>query len=35
MFASVATNVSAYRRKQHRAEEWIISLKIEAWELLL
>jgi hypothetical protein len=35
MFASVATNVAAYRRKQHKDEEWIISLIIEAWELLL
>jgi hypothetical protein len=35
MYASVATNVATYRRKQHKAEEWIISLIIEAWELLL
>jgi hypothetical protein len=30
MFASVATNVVAYRRKQHKVEEWIISIIIEA-----
>jgi hypothetical protein len=30
MFASVATNVVAYRRKEHKDEEWIISLIIEA-----
>jgi hypothetical protein len=35
MFASVATNVAAYRRKQHKVEEWIIRLIIEAWEHLL
>jgi hypothetical protein len=35
MFASVATNVVAYRRKEHKYEEWITSLKIEAWEILL
>jgi hypothetical protein len=34
MFESVATNVVAYRRKQHKDEEWIISLIIESWELL-
>jgi hypothetical protein len=35
MFASVATNVVSYRRKQHKVEVWIIRLIIEAWELLL
>jgi hypothetical protein len=35
MLASVATNVATYRRKQHKAKEWIISLIIEAWDILL
>jgi hypothetical protein len=34
MFANVATNVDAYRRKQYKVEVWIIRIIIEAWELL-
>jgi hypothetical protein len=35
MYASDDTNVATYRMKQHKVEEWIIGLIIEAWELLL
>jgi hypothetical protein len=35
MFASVATDVVAYGRKQHKDEVLIIRLIKEAWELLL
>ena len=35
MYANAPTNVATYRRKQHKVEEWIISLIIEARDILL